>query len=56
MIRGHYGGIDLQNWGHAVLTDLQCKKAKAGGKDYKLADARGLYLFVTLPLRDRHGH
>jgi hypothetical protein len=30
-----------------MLTDLQCKRAKAGEKDYKLADARGLYLFVT---------
>jgi integrase len=30
-----------------MLTDLQCKKAKAGEKDYKLADAHGLYLFVT---------
>lgn len=30
-----------------MLTDLQCRKARAGEKDYKLADARGLYLFVT---------
>jgi integrase len=30
-----------------MLTDLQCKRAKAGEKDFKLADARGLYLFVT---------
>jgi hypothetical protein len=30
-----------------MLTDLQCKRAKAGEKEFKLADARGLYLFVT---------
>ncbi|MXP00041.1 integrase arm-type DNA-binding domain-containing protein, partial [Altererythrobacter xixiisoli] len=30
-----------------MLTDLQCRKAKPAQKDYKLADARGLYLFVT---------
>lgn len=30
-----------------MLTDLQCRKAKAGEKDYKLSDAHGLYLFVT---------
>ena len=47
MIRGHCGGINLQEWGHQMLTDLQCRKAKAGEKDYKLSDAHGLYLFVT---------
>lgn len=30
-----------------ALTDLQARKAKAGDRDYKLADAKGLYLFVT---------
>jgi len=30
-----------------VLTDAKCKAAKAAAKPYKLADARGLYLFVT---------
>lgn len=30
-----------------MLTDLQCRKAKPAEKDYKLADSRGLYLFVT---------
>ncbi len=30
-----------------MLTDIQCRKAKAAEKDYKLADSRGLYLFVT---------
>src|SRR3546814_3109750 len=30
-----------------MLTDLQCRKAKAAEKDYKLSDAHGLYLFVT---------
>ncbi len=29
------------------LTDTQCKKAAPGERDYKLADAGGLYLFVT---------
>lgn len=30
-----------------MLTDLRCRQAKAAPKDYKLADAGGLYLFVT---------
>ncbi len=30
-----------------MLTDIQCRKATAGEKDYKLSDSRGLYLFVT---------
>lgn len=30
-----------------MLTDLQCRKAKPTEKDYKLADSRGLDLFVT---------
>lgn len=30
-----------------MLTDLQCRKATAREKDYKLTDERGLYLFVT---------
>jgi integrase len=30
-----------------MLTDLQARKAQPRGKDYKLADGRGLYLFVT---------
>ncbi|MXP00938.1 integrase arm-type DNA-binding domain-containing protein, partial [Altererythrobacter xixiisoli] len=30
-----------------MLTDLQCRKAKPAEKSYKLADARGLYLYVT---------
>jgi hypothetical protein len=30
-----------------VLTDVQCRKAKASEKPVKLADAGGLYLFVT---------
>ncbi|MDP5279940.1 integrase arm-type DNA-binding domain-containing protein [Sphingomonas sp. DG1-23] len=29
------------------LTDIQCKKAAPGEKDYKLSDSGGLYLFVT---------
>ena len=46
-IRGHYGGTSFGKRGHWVLTDLQCRKAKCAEKDYKLADGRGLYLFVT---------
>lgn len=30
-----------------MLTDLQCRKAKAGERDYKLSDEKGMYLFVT---------
>ncbi|QSR16092.1 integrase arm-type DNA-binding domain-containing protein [Novosphingobium sp. KA1] len=30
-----------------MLTDQQCKNAKADGKDLKLADAQGLHLYVT---------
>lgn len=30
-----------------MLTDAQIRKAKGTGKDYKLTDAQGLYLFVT---------
>jgi hypothetical protein len=30
-----------------MLTDLKARQAKAGEKDYKLADSGGLYLFVT---------
>lgn len=30
-----------------MLTDAKCKAAKAAEKAYKLADSRGLYLFVT---------
>jgi len=30
-----------------ALTDVQARKAKPAEKDYKLADAGGLYLFVT---------
>lgn len=30
-----------------MLTDQQCKNAKADGKDLKLTDAQGLHLYVT---------
>jgi len=33
--------------GAFVLTDIQARKAQPRDKDYKLADAGGLYLFVT---------
>jgi len=31
-----------------ALTDIQVKTAKPKDKDYKLGDAGGLYLFVTV--------
>lgn len=30
-----------------MLTDIQCRKARPRDRDYKLADSKGLYLFVT---------
>lgn len=30
-----------------MLSDTQCRKARPGDRDYKLADEKGLYLFVT---------
>lgn len=30
-----------------MLTDVKARQAKAGAKDYKLADSGGLYLYVT---------
>ena len=30
-----------------MLTDLKARQAKPDGRDYKLADGGGLYLFVT---------
>lgn len=30
-----------------MLTNLQCRNAKARDQDYKLPDEKGLYLFVT---------
>jgi len=30
-----------------MLTDVACRKAKPAAKPYKLADSRGLYLYVT---------
>lgn len=34
-------------WGHLVLTDRACKAAQADGKNQKLFDGEGLFLFVT---------
>ncbi len=35
-------------WGHRhLLSDIQCRKARPADRDYKLADERGLYLYVT---------
>jgi len=30
-----------------MLTDMECRKAQAADKPYKLADSRGLYLLVS---------
>tara|TARA_R110000868_G_scaffold111222_16_gene300493 strand:- start:3544 stop:4833 length:1290 start_codon:yes stop_codon:yes gene_type:complete len=40
---GHRRG----RWGHRLLTDIRCRNAKPLEKAYKLADAHGLYLYVT---------
>lgn len=44
---GHFGGTRFRIWGHSLLTDAKCKAAKPAEKPYKLADSRGLYLYVT---------
>ncbi len=36
----------MLKWGHRLLTDVACRKAKAADKPYKLGDAQGLYLYV----------
>lgn len=41
------GGIGSDKGGIGMLSDIQCKSAKARAKAYKLADSHGLYLFVT---------
>ena len=46
-IRGHFRGIISGIWGHSMLTDAQCRNARSQGRDYKLSDGGGLYLFVT---------
>lgn len=47
MLWGYFGGLRFVPWGYRMLTELQCRSAKAREKSYKLADAHGLYLFVT---------
>jgi integrase len=44
---GHLRDTGSRIWGHRLLTDLQCRNAKAKALAYKLTDGRGLYLFVT---------
>ena len=43
---GHFRGIGLQTWGHRLLTDVACRKARPRESAWKLADARGLYLEI----------
>ncbi len=44
---GHIGGTDQNAGGIMALTDIQVKAAKPAAKPYKLADAKGLYLYVA---------
>lgn len=47
MPRGHHWGTTLAGWGHRMLTEVQCRSAKAEDKPRKLADAQGLHLYIT---------
>lgn len=40
------GGIVFHLWGHRMLTDRECRTAKAAEKPFKLADQHGLHLYV----------
>jgi len=44
---GTVGGTIPRLWGHNMLSDVQIRKAAAKGKPYKMADERGLYLYIT---------
>lgn len=44
---GFVGGIGRAHGGIAMLSDLQIKKAAPKDKAYKLADDRGLYVYVS---------
>ena len=46
-LRGSLGGSTGRIGGIVALTDAAARKASPRDKDYKLADAGGLYLFVT---------
>jgi hypothetical protein len=46
VIGGRVGAL-MMGMGAPMLTDLKARAAKPREKDYKLADAGGLYLFVT---------
>lgn len=46
-MRGHNRGTVATIWGHRMLTEVQCRAAKAADKPVKLADAQGLHLYVT---------
>lgn len=41
------GGTGEKDWGHRMLTEIRCRSAKPKAKPYKLADERGLYLYIT---------
>ena len=47
---GTTGGTEIQSGGIVPLTDTQCRKAQGAEKDYKLADAAGLYLACVAPV------
>lgn len=44
---GRSGGARFRQWGRWMLTDKECKAAKAGVKPVKLFDAHGLHLLVS---------
>jgi integrase len=44
---GHKGGTDIACSVPDVLTELEVRRAKPRDKDYKLADANALYLYVA---------
>ena len=46
-MRGHNRGTGATIWGHRMLTEVQCRAAKAADKPVKLADAQGLHLYIT---------
>ena len=45
---GHYRGTRSREWGHRMLTETQCKSAKAAARPQKLTDSHGLHLFITM--------
>jgi hypothetical protein len=50
-----HAGFGSYPAGDIVLTDREIREAKAKDKAYRLADARGLYLFVTPTATSKSG-